>query len=161
MSYSGIFSHIVTYLEPCATPVYSEPCHIQNPDIFRIQDVFGILSRYILAYIERCVMLAYWKPCYIQNNCIFRILAYLRLKAYSEPCLFRHISGIFYNDSYNNINFLFLISVLLSFQRNLKRHVFWLQWHQYQCSTKSIYIMHDLWNQRYNIINKTHPFLWK
>ena len=27
MSYSDIFSHIVAYLEPCATFVYSEPCH--------------------------------------------------------------------------------------------------------------------------------------
>ena len=44
---------IVTYLEPCVTLVYSEPCHIQNPGIFRT------LSRHILAYSERHVTLAY------------------------------------------------------------------------------------------------------
>ena len=46
---------------------------------------------------------------------------------YSEPCLFRRIeaySGIFSNSSYNYINFLFFTLILHTFQRNLKRYMF-------------------------------------
>ena len=46
----------------------------------------------------------------MQNFAIFRILPYLGPKAYLNSCLHRHIqaySGIFTNDSYNSINFLF------------------------------------------------------
>ena len=71
-----LFRHIVAYLEPCMTLAYSEPCNIQNPDIFRIQDMFRILSRHILVHSKRCVMLAYREPCHIQNFAIFRILGY-------------------------------------------------------------------------------------
>ena len=47
MSYSDIFSYIVAYLEPYATLAYSDPCHIQNLDIFRTQDLFRTLQRHI------------------------------------------------------------------------------------------------------------------
>ena len=47
------FSHIVAYLEPCVTLAYSEPCHIQNPGIFRTQDIFRTLSRHDLVHSER------------------------------------------------------------------------------------------------------------
>ena len=87
-SYSDIFSDIVPYLEPCVTLAYLEPCHIQNPSIFRTQDKFKTLSRHILAYPERCVTLAHWEPFHIQNFAIFRILAYLEPEAYSESCLY-------------------------------------------------------------------------
>ena len=70
-SYWDIFSHIVTYLEPWKTLAYSEPCHIQNPGIFRTQNIFRTLSRNILTYAECCVTLAYWEPCHIQNFGIF------------------------------------------------------------------------------------------
>ena len=46
------------------------------------------------------------------------------LKAYSEPYLFTQIqacSAIFYNDSYNNINFRSFTLVLQTFQRNSKK----------------------------------------
>ena len=52
----------------------------------------------------------------MENFAIFLILAYLGPKA----CLHRHIpaySGIFNNDSYNNINFLFFILTLHTFQQ--------------------------------------------
>ena len=58
-SYSDIFSHIVVYLEPYVSLAYSEPSHIQNPGIFRTQDIFRTRLRRILAYSERCVTLAY------------------------------------------------------------------------------------------------------
>ena len=62
MSYSAIFSSIVPYLELCVTLAYLEPCHIENPGIFRSQDTFRILSRDILAYSERSVILASENP---------------------------------------------------------------------------------------------------
>ena len=104
-AYSDIFSHIVSYVAPCVILTYSEPCPIQNPGIFRTQDIFRTLSRHILAYSERCVILAYWEPCHIQNFGIF-----LGPQAYSESCLFRHIqaySGIFNNNSYKTLTFFF------------------------------------------------------
>ena len=122
-----IFNLAVTYLELCVTLAYSEPCHIQNPGITRTQDKFRTLSRYILTYSERCVTPAYREPCHIKNFDMSRILEYLGHEAYSESFLFRHIqaySDIFSNDSYNNIDFLFLALILHSFQWNLKRHMF-------------------------------------
>ena len=63
-SYSDdIFSHIAAYLEPCLTLAYSDPSHIQNPSIFRTQDIFRALSRHILA--ERCVTLTFWEIQYM------------------------------------------------------------------------------------------------
>ena len=44
------YSTIVAYLEPCVTLACSESCHIQNPGIFRIQDIFRTLSRHIQAF---------------------------------------------------------------------------------------------------------------
>ena len=65
--------------------------------------------------------------CHIKHFAILRILSYLGPVAFSESCLFRHIqaySGIFNNDSYNNINFLLFTLILHSFQPNLKRRIF-------------------------------------
>ena len=42
MYYSVIFSHIVAYLDYYVTLAYSEPCYIQNPCIFRTQDISEI-----------------------------------------------------------------------------------------------------------------------
>ena len=61
--------------------------------------------------------LPYSECCHIQN------LAHLGPKAYSESCFCRHIQaylGIFNNDSYDNINFLFFTLILHPFQQNLK-----------------------------------------
>ena len=95
------------YLEHCVTLAYYEPCHIQNPDVFKPK-IYSELCQGI--FWQRRVTLAYWEPCHIQNFAMFRSLAYLEPEAYSESCLYRHIqaySAIFDNDSYNNINFLF------------------------------------------------------
>ena len=112
----------MAYLEPSVILVYSEPCHIQNPRIFRTQDIFRTLSRNTLTYPELCVTPAIWETCHIQNFVIFRILAHLGLEAYSESYLYRYIqaySGILNNDSYNNINFLIFTSFLW---RNLNKY---------------------------------------
>ena len=58
-SCSDIFSHIVAYLEPCVIIAYSEPFHVQNPGIFRIQDIFRTLSKHILAYLVGCLTLTF------------------------------------------------------------------------------------------------------
>ena len=78
---------------------YSESWHIQNP-------------RYIqnMAYPEY--------GSYIQSSCIFRTIRILII------FIFQEYSGIFNNDSYSNINFIFFTLILHTFQRNLKRHVF-------------------------------------
>ena len=39
-SYFDKFSHIVAYVEPCVTLAYSEPWYVQNPGLFRTQDLF-------------------------------------------------------------------------------------------------------------------------
>ena len=61
-------------LEPCVILAYSEPCHIQNPGMFKTR---VSLSRYILPCSELCVTIVYWEPGHIQNFAIFQILAYL------------------------------------------------------------------------------------
>ena len=107
-SYSDIFNHGVAYLEPF---------YIQNPGIFRAQDIFRTLSRHILAYLKHYVTLAYWEPCHIQNLAIFRNLAYLGPEAYSESCLYRHIQA--YSDIYFHFNF-------TCFSRKLKKNICFL-----------------------------------
>ena len=77
-SYSDIFSHIVAYLEPCVALEYSEPCHIQNPGIFRIHDMFknsvkaysGIFR--MLCNTRMLRTLSYSEHCRIQNFGIFK-----------------------------------------------------------------------------------------
>ena len=110
--YCGIFRNLCNscqeYLFNILALAYSEPCHIQNPGIFRVQDI--TLWRHIPVYSRGCVTLAYWEPYHIKTFGIFRSLAYLGPDAYSESFLFRHIqpySGTFNNNSYNNINFFF------------------------------------------------------
>ena len=96
------FSHIQLYFG-----IFRTVC---NSCIFRILAYLEPEIRHILAYSERCVSLAYWETCQIQNFAIYRILVYLGPEEYSESCLFRHIqaySGIFDNECYNKINFLF------------------------------------------------------
>ena len=130
----------MAYLEPCVVFEYAEPFHIQNPGIFSIRDISKTLSRHAQAYSERCVSFKYWKSCHIQNLVIFTVLAYLVPEAYSESGLFRHIqaySGIFINNSYNNITFLFQFNLTYFPTKFNKAYVFWLQWRQ-SLSTESI-----------------------
>ena len=95
------------------TPLPTMLLYLQNPAIFRIQNIFRTLSRHILAYSEGFVLLSYSEP-----------------KAYSESSLSRHIqtcSGLINYDSYNfdYKTFTFFCTLILhTFQRNLKRHVF-------------------------------------
>ena len=143
-SYSDIFNHGVAYLEPF---------YIQNPGIFRAQDIFRTLSSHILAYLKHYVTLAYWEPCHIQNLAIFRNLAYLGPEAYSESCLYRHIQA--YSGIYFHFDFTY-------FSRKFKKNIcFWLQWPTFQCSTESAEIKRDLWKQHHNRRTKTHIFLGK
>ena len=59
------------------------------------------------------------------------------------PCLeLYHIHypvylGIFNNDSYNDIKFLFFSLIIRTFQQNLKRDCFLTTTLQFQCSTQS------------------------
>ena len=96
--------------------------HIQNPAIFRIlvylrSKIYSELWQDIFWHIQNTVQRSH-----IENPAIFRTfpypdrsLAYLRPNVYSESCLLRLIqaySGIFNNDSYNNINFRFFTLIL-------------------------------------------------
>ena len=73
-----LFRHIVVYLEPSLTLVYSEPCHIQNPGIFIIQYVFlnsvKAYSGIFRMLCNTCMLRTFWysELCYIQNVGIFR-----------------------------------------------------------------------------------------
>ena len=116
-SYSDTFKHIVVYSEPCVTVAYSEPCHYQNPDMFRTQDIFWFLPRHMLAYLEYCVKLAYWVPCricdprHIQNRhiqaCSIMIFIITVTFFFFHQNLKRHM---YFN--YNDINFNARLSVL-------------------------------------------------
>ena len=61
----------VGYLELCVILVYSEPCHIQNPGIFRTWDIFRTPSGHILAYSEH-----FEHYSHVENPVIFRTLPY-------------------------------------------------------------------------------------
>ena len=124
-------------LEPCVTLAYSEPCHVQNPGIFRTQNIFRTLSMHIMAYSECCVTLGYQEPCHIQNFAIVRILACLGPKAYSEPCLFRHILGYSIMIGLLTLNFFLHFNFTYFWTKFKKTYVFWLQQSQFQCSTES------------------------
>ena len=117
--------HIDNPGRSCVTRAYPEPSHIQNHGIFRTWDIFTTLTRHILAYSERCEALAYWEHCHIWNFAIFRISAYLGLETYSVMIII--ITWTFF----------FFSLILHTFQRNLKRYVFWPQWRQFQSSTES------------------------
>ena len=110
---------------------YTEPCHKQNPGIFRTRDIFKknsviAYSGILRACSARILRTLYWGLlylglCHIQNFGLFRTLAY------SESCLFRHIqaySDIFNNNSYSNTNVLFVTLILHALPRNLIRHLF-------------------------------------
>ena len=110
---SDIFSYIVTYFEYCVILAYSEPCHIQNPDIFRTRDIFRTLSRNILA---------------MCNARILRTLPYSELRHSLSKCWHvydrRQIEkpiylAIFNNGSRNNINFLFCHFNLTCFSKRV------------------------------------------
>ena len=129
-SYCGIFR---TNCNSCIfrSLTYSESWHLYN-----LRYISNSMKAYSGTFRTLCNVptlrtLPYSELYHIQNFGIFRP------EAYSEFCSYRHIqaySGIFNNDSYNNI---FFTLILHTFHRNLKKHVFWLQWRQFQCSTES------------------------
>ena len=121
-SYSGIFSRIVVYLEPCGTFGYSEPCHFLNPGIFRNQD------RRCKIYSELCQgiawqfrILSYWELCNIQNFCLFRTRGIFRILNIDT---FRHIQAYSIMIVITTLTFFFFHFNLHPFQRNLKRQLF-------------------------------------
>ena len=61
--------------QPCATPAYLEPWHIQNPRHIILQNIY-----HELFYSKPC------EPWHVQNTSIFRTLVYSEIKAYSEHC---------------------------------------------------------------------------
>ena len=106
-----LFRHTQSYLGIFRTLCKSwnsESYHIQNPGIFRTQDIFKTLSRHILAYSERCVMLAYWEPCHIQNFDMFRILAYLGTETYSKSV---YLGTFRYIQTYSRLIIIIFFSV--------------------------------------------------
>ena len=70
-SYLDILSHVVTYLETCLTLTYLEPCHFQNPSMFRIRDIFRTLPYFgifgTLCNARMLRTLPYLELCHIQN----------------------------------------------------------------------------------------------
>ena len=92
------------YLEPCVFLAYSESFHIQNPGIFRTENIFRTLPRHILAHI-----LAFWKNCFIQNFDICRI-SLLRNS--------RHIQNAVYLGTFRHIQ-TYSIMITLTFFLNL------------------------------------------
>ena len=114
MSYSDIFSHIVAYLEPCVTLAYLEPCHIQNPSIFKTWDAFRTSSRHIPAYSECCVTLVYWKPYHIQHFAIFHNFRICRTRG-----IFRILNhtGIFNNVVITTVIFFFSLWPYILFNK--------------------------------------------
>ena len=60
-AYPGI---IQAYSKPCVTLAYLEPWYIQNPDIFKIRNIFSTL--------------VYSEPRYIQNPGVFNIQGLFR-----------------------------------------------------------------------------------
>ena len=107
-SYSGIFSDIVAYLEPCLTLACSEPCH---PVIFMTQDrtqfrtqnsvksYSGIFRTLCIPRILRT--LPYSELCDNENIPNYDVPnSYLGPETYSESCLFRHIQT--YSDIFHN-----------------------------------------------------------
>ena len=105
--------------------------HIQHPPLFRIlanTKKPEIIQNSVKAYsgIFRIIHVLAVYRLHIDNPVIFRTFPYSEFWHIYNP---RHIQnpvylGLFNNDSYNNINFLFFTLTLHTFQQNLKRHVF-------------------------------------
>ena len=132
--YSDIFSHIPVvrrHIQPhcdiirtlCNTCMftallYSEYWHIQNPRYIQnsVKVFSGIFRTLCNAWILR--NLQYSELCHVHNFGIFRTQGTFRILFI---CAY---SGIFNNNSSNDINFLFFTLIFYFFKRNLKRHVF-------------------------------------
>ena len=104
------FRYIQAYLEPCVTLVYSDLYHIQNPGIFRTQDIFRTLSRHILAYSKDWASLTFW-----ETFGIFRTQA---------SCLLRHIQAYTIMIVIIELTLYFQFNTFHTFQRNLKSQMF-------------------------------------
>ena len=84
----------MAYLEPCVTPAYSEPCHTQNPGIFRTRNIICISQNSVKANSD--IFRTLW------NACILRTLPYLELchiqnfgsEVYSEICESSKMEGL-------------------------------------------------------------------
>ena len=79
----------MAFLEPCVTPAYSEPCHTQNPGIFRTRDILCISQNSVKAYSD--IFRTLWNARILRTLpylelSIFRILPYFGSEVYSEIC---------------------------------------------------------------------------
>ena len=104
------YGNSVCYYKFRHIQLYSRPIQTYSAILRRIQNPLQSLYIQTFPYSESWHI---WNLRYIQNS----------VKPYSG--IFRHIqaySGIFNDDSYNNINFLFFNLISHTLQRNLKRH---------------------------------------
>ena len=109
-------------LEPCVILAYSESSHIQNPGIFRTQDIFRTISRQFSGIFSRLCNAR--KTCFVQNFDIFRISAFRNS---------RHIQNLVYLGTFRHIQtysvmitLTFFLHFVQSCQRDLKRHMSFL-----------------------------------
>ena len=140
--YSELCSrHFLAYSECCVTPVHWEPCHIQN-----FTPVYLGIFLHILAY-----SISVWAPKnraqIFWNKVCKKNLDQIEKCILSQPTYFSSYAAAIYNGMTEKtywmrlwiviITFTFFFSTLIlnNFQRNLKRHVFWLQWRQCKSST--------------------------
>ena len=93
--YSGLFRICGGYTAPCVTSAYSQPCHIQNPRIFRTGGLFKTLWNMDQTYLKSC----------------HRVL-FSHIKTYSALCKPRNLAN---SESWNIQN----LSLIGS------RHIYW------------------------------------
>ena len=139
-------SVILWHIKNPGTLEYSEPCQIENPGIFRTQDILRTLSRHILAYSEQCARFPYWELCHIQNFAIqnFGIFKTWDIQNPIYLGTFMHIQTYSIMTSITTLIFFFSFNLTYFSTKFRKKYVFWLQWRQFQCLTKSTDIC-DLW----------------
>ena len=131
----------MAYLELCVTLAYSEPCHIQNPGIFRTQYIFRTLLRHILGYSERCLTLAY-----CVTPVIFRTMPYSEVWHIYDPPM--HIQNPVYLGTFRHIRAYSIMIVIIAltfffyfnrtyFSMKFKKACFLTTRRQFQGSTES------------------------
>ena len=94
--FKNIIRLIQAYLAPCVTLIYSQPCHIPSPGIFRTWGIFKTLQKFHQAYSELGVVrIAYSGIIHpysaifksLCNACICRNLAYLESCNIQNPSI--------------------------------------------------------------------------
>ena len=90
---------------------------VQNPVIFRTQDIFRTLSRHILAYSQCCVTLTYFETLLYSELCHIQHFDIFKTQSISRILFIQTYSGIFNNDGSIDTNFVFFyVNLLRLFQ---------------------------------------------